>query len=109
MSLTYLASPYSHANPLIRDARFRAACAAAAKLMLAGEAVFSPIAHSHPIEYHFDAPRAFDFWMGQDLPILRHCSVVKVLRLEGWDQSKGVTREIEVAKAALIPVEYIDP
>lgn len=107
--LTYLASPYSHANPLIRESRFRAACAAAAKLMMAGEAVFSPIAHSHPIEYHFDRPRDFEFWMGQDLPVLRRCTTVKVLRLEGWQQSRGVAKEIEVATAEGIAVEYIDP
>ncbi len=107
--IVYLASPYSHVNPLIRESRFRQACAAAAKLMLDGEVVFAPIAHSHPIDTHFAAPGDFDFWMEQDLPILRKCDALKVLRLTGWEQSRGVAREIQEARAIGLPIEFIDP
>ena len=107
--LTYLASPYSHADPAVRQQRFEAACAAAARLMQAGETVFSPIAHSHPVEQYFNAIEDGEFWMRQDIPILRHCARVKVLRLPGWEQSKGVARELAVARELYIPVEMIDP
>jgi hypothetical protein len=109
MSLTYLASPYSNPSPLIRESRFRQACEVAARLMDRGENVFSPIAHSHPIDLHFTAPRSGDFWLKQDIEILRHASVLKVLMLEGWMESAGIKREVSVARANGIPVEYIDP
>jgi hypothetical protein len=43
--MTYLISPYSHFDPVIREERFRAACRAAAALVRVGRAVFSSIAH----------------------------------------------------------------
>jgi len=109
MSFTYLASPYSSPNPLVREMRFRQACAAAKKLMAQGEKVFSPIAHSHPIDTHFDAPQPAHFWLDQDFAILRHASCVKVLKLHGWQDSKGIAQEVAFAQHANIPVEYINP
>jgi hypothetical protein len=107
----YLASPYSHPAAAVKDMRYREACRAAGRLMREGHAVFSPIAHSHPIEQHFDgaAIEGHDFWLKQDFAILRHASRLVVLMLEGWDQSYGVGREIELAQALHIPVEYLEP
>jgi hypothetical protein len=105
---TYLASPYSHPDPAQRVARFDRACREAAKLMEAGEAIFCPIAHSHPIEVASGHVGDFEFWMHQDLPILARSQKVKVLKLEGWDISRGITREIEHAHELGIPVEYLE-
>ena len=107
--LIYLASPYSHENILIRESRFRQACAAAAKIMQQGYFVYSPIAHSHPIELHFDKRQGHEFWLPQCYAVLRHCSRLKVLMLEGWKQSYGVNCEINMANSLYIPVEFIDP
>ena len=110
-TLTYLASPYSHPELDVRAERYWLACKKAAELMLQGEAVFAPIAHSHPISLHMPEGKAVDheLWLAQDIPILRRCDVLKVLLLPGWDQSQGVREEIEVAVACRIPVEYIKP
>ena len=43
--MIYLASPYSHPDPLVRQARFDAACHAAAGPIQAGHAVVAPIVH----------------------------------------------------------------
>jgi len=43
--MIYFASPYSHPDPLVRQARFDAACHAAAGLIQAGHAVVAPIVH----------------------------------------------------------------
>lgn len=110
MSYVYLASPYSHASPLIRAQRFEAACKAAAKLMQAGYAVFSPIAHSHPIEQHFGGKvEGLEFWMKQDLPLLAAASRLAVLTLEGWEASRGVAAELEYAKKIGLPISFMDP
>lgn len=105
----YLASPYTHPDEKVRAGRYLAACAAAARLMREGRVVFSPIAHSHSVELYFDAPENGAFWERQDRPFLELCSGMVVLRLQGWEQSKGVAHEIARAHERGIPVEYIDP
>lgn len=110
MSFIYLASPYSHADPAIREQRFVAACKAAAKLMLAGDVVLSPIAHSHSIEtLGIGHVQSGGFWKTQDVPLLRHADKLVVLMLDGWQESKGIEWEIEMATALLMPVEYLEP
>lgn len=107
---TYLASPYTHPSPLVRQERFNKVLRVAARMMLHGEAVFCPIAHSHPIALamtHTGAATDHGFWMSQDIPVLRHASKLTVLMLEGWRDSRGVKQEIAFAREAMIPVEYI--
>ena len=109
-SLIYLASPYSHADPEIRTERFRAACTVAGRLMMRGKCVFSPIAHSHSVEQFFGDGKVegHDFWLKQDFAILRHVTELHVLRLDGWEKSFGIAREVELAGKLGIPVYYID-
>ena len=47
--MIYLASPYSHSDPLVRQARFDAACRVTANLIQAGQAVVAPIVLGHPL------------------------------------------------------------
>lgn len=109
--IVYLASPYSAPTEQERILRFNEACRAAAKLMRDGLTVFCPISHSHPIAMHMPSKYSMDheFWMRQDLPILVKCARMYVLRLSGWEQSKGVAKELEFAVNQGIPVIYIDP
>ena len=107
--LTYLASNYSDPDPAVMLERYWAAVRKAAELMLAGECVFSPIAHTHEIGLMLGKPVDHDFWLRQDRAILQHCSMLKVLCLPGWETSKGVAEEISVAKAIGMPIEYIQP
>lgn len=116
MSFTYLASPYSPVGEhteeqkhYLRQVRFMEVSEKAAELMLAGEKIFCPIAHSHPIEhYGMKDTQSGDFWLEQDFAILAHANLLKVYRMEGWDKSSGVRREIEFAVENGIPIEYID-
>ena len=105
----YLASPYTHPSPTIREERFQAACRATAKLMLEGRCVFSPISHSHPVDTCIGTPQSGDFWKMQDVPILRHASELVVLKLDGWEQSSGIKWEIELARNLHIPVTFMEP
>jgi hypothetical protein len=107
--LVYLASPYSNPDPAVRIQRFEEACKAAGYLMKQGLAVFSPIAHSHSIEMFFDKIEPGPFWMKQDIPVLRHCSRMYILALDGWTSSKGIAEEIEVAEMCKIPISTINP
>lgn len=107
--LIYLASPYSHPDVTVRAARFEAACRAAGRLMQAGQCVFSPIAHSHPIEQHFGHMEGHDFWLRQDFAVLIRCTRLAVLTLEGWEKSRGVAAEMVFAQEHGIPLEFIEP
>ena len=106
--VVYLASPYSHPDPRVRQARFQAACRAAAALLSAGEIVFSPIAHSHPIAAH-GLPTDWEFWECADGELLRRCDELLVLMLPGWQESRGVQAEIAMARELGMPVRYLAP
>lgn len=97
-SLVYLASPYSHDDPSVREDRFQAACRAAAHLMRAGLRVFSPIAHTHPILLASDLPTGWEFWEAYDEAVLRACRALVVLKLDGWKDSTGVRGEVRIAR-----------
>ena len=110
MSFVYLASPYTPTGTETIADRVSAASKYAAKLMQQGYSVFSPIVHSHYVADHLDDALRLDheFWMLQDLAIMRAAAKVIVLRLPGWDRSRGIAREIEAAKKVYIPVEFHD-
>ncbi len=109
VELIYLACPYSHKDPAVREARFTAVNKAAAQLMGKGRYVFSPISHTHPIAKEGALPLGWDFWEGYDRVMLAACTRLIVLKLDGWETSTGVTAEIKIAKEMGLPVEYMDP
>ena len=105
MNKIYLACPYSH--PKIRTRLWRVAQAdkKAAELMEAGNLVFSPLSHSHPISNNCTVdPTDHDFWLRQDLWILDICDEMYILCLPGWAESKGIDTEIEHAQSKGIKI-----
>ena len=106
--MIYLASPYSHPDHAVREWRFREACRAAAKLMREGHAVFSPIAHSHCI-CAYGLPTDWRFWEPFDRFQLQWCDEVFILMLDGWRESVGVQKEIQIAKEFGKRVRYVSP
>jgi len=67
----YLATPYSHNLPGLREWRFKKINEVAGKLMLDGHIVFSPISHSHPISLTIDNGMDADFYLRQDIVFLK--------------------------------------
>lgn len=106
--MIYLASPYTHADPAVREERFRAVCRAAAELMRRGTLVLSPIAHSHPIA-GFGLPTNWEFWERMDREHLKRCDELVVLMMDGWKESRGIQAEIRIARELGKPVRYLDP
>lgn len=107
--LHYLASPYSHSDLEVMESRRVAACLKAGELIANGVAVISPIAHNVAVIREINGKTGWDRWQAQDLAMLSVCQKVLVLRLLGWETSKGVAAEIKAATELGIPVEYIDP
>lgn len=102
--LIYLACPYTHKDPTIREHRFEIANAVAAKLMASGLFVFSPISHTHPIACAGELPKNWEFWKGYDEIMLSKCDVFLVINIPGWKESVGVQAEIALANEYGIPV-----
>lgn len=108
MKIVYLASPYSHVDNRVRNARYVEACRKAAEMVRDGVYVFSPIVHSHPIA-QLGTPITWKFWADFDRKMLGICSEMRVLRLTGWTESEGVKEEIRIASEMGMPVTYTDP
>lgn len=108
MKLIYLALPYSK-YPYGREAAFKEACAASARVMQSGYGVFCPIAHSHSIEVEGMDGNIMDgdWWLEQDFAVLSKCDELWVYQMPGWDQSYGVGKEIEFAKQRKIPIKWV--
>ena len=106
----YLAQPYSHPRQSVRDWRVAQGLIVTAKLMAAGLDVFSPVSHTSQLEKYLPNKlvKNHAFWMKQDIAILRHASELRVLMLPGWKKSKGVRKEIRIAKECLIKISYME-
>lgn len=108
MKLIYLAAPYTHDDPLVREDRFNRINRAAVHIIQMGYFVFSPISHTHPIASAGKLPRGWGYWEKYDRRMLLNCDQVIVLMLDGWQQSIGVTNEIKIARDYHIDVKYME-
>ena len=107
--LIYLASPYTHPSSQMKQKRFEIVCSVASLMIKRGMMMFSPIAHSHPIcQYGIDLSGEWEFWEKYDKSMLRKCTRMIVLMLEGWKESRGIAAETEYAKSLGMPIDYID-
>ncbi len=107
MSYVYLASPYSHQDPFIREDRYLRASQATAHLLKQGIAVYSPIVHCHELAKIADLPKDFTFWQNYNMAMLSRADKFMILRIEGYDTSVGVAAEKAFAEMKNIPVEYL--
>lgn len=115
MKKIYLAIPYTE----IKDKSFRIANRVAGLLIEMGYVVFSPISHSHSIwsECKDLLENDFETWMAQDEPFLQWADELYVIDIKSNSldsdglgliyRSKGVKREIEIAKELKKPIILI--
>ena len=82
----YLAIPYSHKDPHIREYRFNIANQIAAALMKKGYAVYSPISHTHPIAVSGELGLGWDYWKEYDETFIRDwADQLWVACIDGYD------------------------
>ena len=106
--MIYLASPYSHRHPVMRQARFDAVCRATAQLTLAGTPVLAPVIHGHAL-LRYGVPSDWSFWEPLDTEYLRRSDKLVVLTLDGWRESQGVQAEMGLATVLGKRVDYLEP
>ena len=110
--IIYLACPYTHPDHRVRARRYREATKAAAKLIGQGLIVFSPITMTHPIDVELSEQHSTQgsaFWVRFDEAFMAFCDEMVVLRIEGWYESDGVTRERQFFEKLGRPITYLDP
>ena len=117
--LIYLACPYSDADPLVEDARYQLVTKVAAALIVkTGCEVFSPVTHSHlinrlAVRYALEEGESwvptYDFWLRFDYHMLDIADYLYVLKLKGWQKSKGIMMELDrfVPRKDFRSIKYI--
>lgn len=105
--LIYIAAPYSHPSPEVREERLRMVSYYAFTLHKKGIFAYSPLTHDVNLA-KFGIEDGFSQWEEFDLLMLSKCDRLYVLKLPGWEESVGVTAEIKKAKELNIPIEEID-
>lgn len=105
----YLASPYSHSSAFIQQLRYEAVLAAAARLTNMGYTFLEPIGMSHDQSTKYELPGGYKFWQRRDRGFIARTDAVAVLTLPGWEESEGVTDELQYAKRLGREVIHLDP
>lgn len=106
--MIYLASPYSHQSFAEVENRFALTEQCTYELMKRGLPVFSPIVHCHQIATDYNLPTDAKFWEKYNMQFLRKADAIYVLKIDGWDESKGVAQEMGVAKALYLPLHFVN-
>lgn len=104
--MLYLASPYSHPDPKIKELRYKQACEASAYLLCKGHFVISPIVHGHPL-VQYNVPGDWGFWQEYGTHLLEIAEAMMVLTLDGWKESIGVQAEIKIAEKLKKQISYL--
>jgi hypothetical protein len=71
-----------------------------------GPPVFSPIVYCHPFAVANKMPVDAEYWMKFNMAFLRKAEALFVLRIQGWEKSKGLQIEMNVAKMLDIPIVH---
>lgn len=105
--MIYLASPYTHPDPWVMEERYLRAMRVLTQLLAAGKWTYSPIVHCHELAKIGALPKDAKFWEAYDFAMIAKCDKLLILRIDGWETSRGVAGEKAEAERLGIPVEYI--
>lgn len=109
LTMVYLSSPYSNHSREVIQKRSEEALRATIWGWKQGYLVFSPIVYTHMIAVSTPQIDQYWRWIEFDMRLLRACDELWVLKLDGWEDSRGVNTEIAEATHLKIPIRYIDP
>lgn len=112
--IIYVASPLTHPDPRVMQARIEAAAVYTADLISAGEIAFAPVSYSRLLtQVNADPGPAAGFdphdWYQFDLHFLAIATELRLLTLPGWEQSSGVQLELHCAREWNIPIVQSQP
>ena len=105
-SIIYLASPYSHNSAAVREDRYLSARRFTILQLQRGVAIFSPIVYGKDMETQIGT--AFEPWANLNDSMIRACAELWVLMLDGWEKSRGIRHELQLAQDLGKPIKYLD-
>ena len=105
--MIYMASPYSKYPDGRRWAAHDAAFATVA-LWRKGLAAYSPVVHGHALTEATGElqPDDQDWWFQTNEPMMAKADALVVAMLDGWDQSEGISREVNYFQQEGKPIFY---
>ncbi len=107
--MIYIAGPYSNADHIVMADRAHQHAIFAIYCAINGHVVYSPIAAWDKWSSGYGLPRTPEFWRRLSLGMLRVACELWVLKLPGWEASKGLQDEIRCAGNLGIKIRYFDP
>lgn len=70
--------------------------------------MWSPIVHCHEMTGRHEMPTDAEFWKAYNFDFMRRADAIYVLKIPGWDISKGVKMEIDFAHYNGIPLKFVN-
>lgn len=105
--MIYLAAPYFHLDNDIIQHRMEKVYSFMASRLKQGEHILTPLAMHEVVIRQSDIPNDFEYWGKYCLDLLSRCDKMIVLKLPGWEASRGVSQEIFFCIKHGIPIEYV--
>lgn len=105
--MIYLASPYTHADPAVMTHRYEVTKLYTQHQLRMGICLFSPIVYGRAMEAAIG--HKYEDWLKFNDTIILRCNYVWVLQLDGWEASRGVAHEMELAEEFSIPIRMVQP
>ena len=104
--LIYLAVPLGHRDPSVRAGRFESISRYCGYLIRERNLVLSPLSLGASLDA---ADFSDDVWYALGLQFLAHCDEMRILALDGWEESVGVGLEARYARQLRIPIYVVNP
>lgn len=107
MSYLYLASPYTSSDFTKTVERYHEALDATHYLLSNKIWTYSPIVHCHSVAVIHGLPTDFAFWSEYNHLMVLNSRGLAILMIDGWQESVGVTGEVEYCGALGKPIYFM--
>ena len=104
--LIYLAAPLGHQDPSVSQDRFESVNRYCGYLIRHRKLVFSPLSLGATLD---DDSISNIAWYALGLQFLARSDEMRILALDGWENSVGVGLETKYARQLRIPISVVNP
>ena len=104
--LIYLAAPLGHQDPCVREDRFESVNRYCGYLIRHRTLVFTPLSLGASLDEDDISNSA---WYALGLQFLARSDEMRILALDGWENSVGVGLETRYARQLRIPISVVNP